>query len=444
MLQTDTIPKIEPNIRVGIILPEDKISRIKLEIPADENYTLRSESINNIFKKGPFVFQQEEKKIYCEGMGIDTTWKISATQASPIKPAGGIKVSGVPAGRGFHWQKFIDVYLPGNLEISVQDGHLLLINELPLERYLNCVATAEMSARCPAAFLEAQTIAARSWMLANVEQKHLRRYGFDVCNDDCCQRYQGTGNLTAPSIQAAANTRGQVLLFQDRICDSRYSKSCGGMSERFSTIWGGQDHDYLQVRPDSDPAVAGAINELDSEQKVIDWINHTPLSFCSSSTIPEKELKKYLGNVDEEGKYFRWQVVYSQQEMCSLLNVKLNLKAKSILDFVPLQRGGSGRIIRLQVKYIDASGKVSTTIVQRDVQIRRALHQGFLYSSCIYFSAERGKDNFPVQFTIHGAGWGHGVGLCQIGALGMALRGYQTKEIVKHYYPGSRLTTIYK
>jgi SpoIID/LytB domain protein len=130
--------------------------------------------------------------------------------------------------------------------------------------------------------------------------------------------------------------------------------------------------------------------------------------------------------------------------MCSLLNVKLNLKAKSILDFVPLQRGGSGRIIRLQVKYIDASGKVSTTIVQRDVQIRRALHQGFLYSSCIYFSAERGKDNFPVQFTIHGAGWGHGVGLCQIGALGMALRGYQTEEIVKHYYPGNRLTTIYK
>ncbi len=395
-------------------------------------------------KKGPFIFQQEEEKVNCAGVGIDSTWVISAAQASPVKPAGGIKVSGVPAGRGFHWQKFIDVYLPGNLEVSVQDGHLLLINELPLEQYLICVATAEMSARCPAAFLEAQTIAARSWMLANVEQKHLRRYGFDVCNDDCCQRYQGTGNLTTPSIQAAENTRGQVLLFQDRICDARYSKSCGGISERFSAIWGGQDHDYLQVRPDTDPAVAGAINELDSEQRVIDWINQTPLSFCSSSTIPEKELKKYLGNVDEEGKYFRWQVVYSQQEICSLLNAKLNLKAKSILDFVPLERGGSGRIVRLQVKYIDAAGKVCTTIVQRDVQIRRALQQGFLYSSCIYFSSKKGKDNIPVQFTIHGAGWGHGVGLCQIGALGMALRGYQTKEIVKHYYPGSHLTTIYK
>jgi stage II sporulation protein D len=444
MLQTDMIPKIEPNIRVGIILPEDKINRIKLTIPAEGKYTISSAALNTTLKTDQLILQREHEKVKCAGVGIDSTWEISSSPASAIKPASGIKVLGVPAGRGFHWQKSIDVYLPGTLEASVKDGHLLLINELPLEQYLICVATAEMSACCPNAFLEAQTIAARSWMLAKVEQKHLRRYGFDVCNDDCCQRYQGTGNLTIPSIQAAEKTRGQVLLYHDRICDTRYSKSCGGMSEKFSTIWDGHDHDYLQVRPDADPAITAAISELDSEQRANDWINQTPLSFCSSSTIPEKELKKYLGNVDEEGKYFRWQVVYSQQEICSLLNEKLNLKAKSILGFVPLERGGSGRIIRLQIKYLEAAGKECTIIVQRDVEIRRALHQGFLYSSCIYFNSQTGKDKIPVKFSIHGAGWGHGVGLCQIGSLGMALQGYQVKEIVKHYYPGSQLSTIYE
>jgi stage II sporulation protein D len=443
MLQPDLIPNAEPNIRVGIILPEDKIEQIELTIPAEGKYTISSAALNTTLKKDQLILQREHEKVKCAGVGTDSTWVISAIQTLPIKPATGIKVLGVPAGRGFHWQKLIDVYLPGNLEISVREGHLLLIDELPLEQYLLCVATAEMSSHCPAAFLEAQTIAARSWLLANVEQKHIT-HGFDVCNDDCCQRYQGTGNLTAPSVQAAENTRGQVLLYQDLICDARYSKSCGGMSERSSAIWGGRDLDYLQVRPDTDPAVVAAINNLDSEQRVIDWINQTPLSFCSPATIPDKELKKYLGNVDEEGKYFRWQVVYSQQQICSLLNTKLDLKAKAILDCVPLERGGSGRIIRLQVQYLDALDKEGTAIIQRDVEIRRVLHPGFLYSSCIYFSSKKSRNNIPVQFTIHGAGWGHGVGLCQIGALGMALQGYQAKEIVKHYYPGSQLRSIYK
>ncbi len=443
MLHSNMIPETEPTIRVGIVLPEDKINQLELQIPAAGIYTISSANVNKTLNEGKIIIQQEKEKINCSNIGIDSSWRISVPLDSSIKPACGIKVFGVPAGRGFHWQKMIDVYLPGNLEIGVKEDWLLLINELPLEQYIMCVATAEMSASCPTAFLEAQIIAARSWMLANVEKKHIQ-LRFDVCNDDCCQRYQGTANLTVQSIQAAENTRGQVLLYQNRICDARYSKSCGGISERSSTIWGGHDSDYLQVRPDTGRTAAETIIDLDSEKRVIDWINQTPLSFCSPAVIPEKNLKKYLGKVDEAGKYFRWQVVYSQQEICSLLNAKSDLKAKVILALIPLERGGSGRILRLQVKYLDAAGKEYITIVQGDVEIRRMLHKGFLYSSCIYFSRKTGKNNIPVEFTIHGAGWGHGVGLCQIGALSMALQGYQAEEIVKHYYPGSQLTTIYK
>jgi len=376
-------------------------------------------------------------------LGIDTSWLISGSRNLQIKPASGIKVCGVTAGRGFHWQKFIDVYLPGNLEIVIREGQLVLINELPLEKYLMCVATSEMSSRCPVALIESQTIAARSWMLANVEKKHIH-LGFDVCNDDCCQRYQGSGNLSIKAIKGAENTRGQVLQYQNRICDTRYSKNCGGMTERYSTIWGGKDYDYLQVVPDTGQTAVKKITTLDTEQQVIDWINKVPNSFCSSASMPEKDLHKYLGKVDETEQYFRWQVVYAQQEICQLLNQKLNLKAKAILDLIPLRRGGSGRMIRLQIIYLDDIGNENKIIIERDVEIRRTLHKGFLYSSCIYFSKKMGTNNIPSGFIIHGAGWGHGVGLCQIGALGMALKRYRTVEILSHYYPGSILTKIYR
>jgi stage II sporulation protein D len=443
MLQSDVIPVLEPTIRVGIVFPEDKIGKLELSIPENDVYTITSSAIQKTLTRGKIVFRKKDDKIHCSGMGIDTSWLLSESPERQIKPYSGIKVAGILAGRGFHWQKLIDVHLPGKLEFATNGGQLILINELPLEKYLMCVATSEMSARCPSAFLETQTIAARSWILANVEKKHIH-LGFDVCNDDCCQRYQGTGQLTRQSIRGAEHTRGQVLLYQDHICDARYSKSCGGMMERFSTIWDGQDYDYLQVTPDTDQTTAKNIAPLNSEQLVIDWINQVPPSFCSSRSIAEKKLHKYLGQVDEKGKYFRWQVVYTQSEICNLLNEKLNIAAQAILDLVPLARGGSGRIIRLQITYLDDKGKESKIIVQRDVHIRRALHKEFLYSSCIYFSKKTGTGNFPSEFIIHGAGWGHGVGLCQIGALGMALQGHVTAEILDHYYPGSILTTIYK
>ena len=305
-----------------------------------------------------------------------------------------------------------------------------------------CVATSEMGAKCPHSLLEAQTIVARSWMLANVEQKHID-LGMDVCNDDCCQRYQGSGNLTNHSIAAAIATRGQVLMQGDLVCDARYSKSCGGVMESFATIWAGPELPYLQNIPDRESENIEAIPVLQDEEKIREWIDSQPPAFCSPQTVAEESLADYLGNVDEEGKYYRWQVTYSQADLCKLLNSKLNLDAAYISGLQSLSRGGSGRIIELRIDYQKNNGRKAKYIVTRDVDIRKALHEGFLYSSCIYFELHKDSNGRISEVIIHGAGWGHGVGLCQIGALGMSIEGYSTQQILSHYYPGSRLVKIY-
>jgi SpoIID/LytB domain protein len=354
----------------------------------------------------------------------------------------GAKVKRVVAGRGFHWEKPIDVYLPGSIEIRQHDGHLILINVLPLEEYLMCVATSEMGAACPPALIESQTITARSWILANIEQKHVSMK-MDVCNDDCCQRYQGTGNLTGQSIRGAENTAGQVLLYNSKICDARYSKSCGGMMETFRTIWTGTDLDYLRNIADAPEGFKHPLLPLSTEEKVKQWIEEIPETFCSSKIVNENTLKKYLGSVDEEGKYFRWRIDYNQKQLCDLLNEKLNISAIAILGFRPINRGGSGRLIRIEISYRNKEGENKTFVIDSDYKIRQTFHKGFLFSSCFYIASENPKGEIPQNFIIKGGGWGHGVGYCQIGALGMALKGYTTEEILSHYYPGSQLKKIY-
>jgi SpoIID/LytB domain protein len=299
-----------------------------------------------------------------------------------------------------------------------------------------------MGAECPPALIESQTIAARSWMLANIEQKHIQM-GMDVCNDDCCQRYQGSSNLTTQSIAGARNTEGQVLLYKDKICDARYSKSCGGMTETFHTIWPGNDPEYLQNIADAPDGFVHSSLPLSNEQKVIEWIDSIPATFCSSKTIPESTLKKYLGSVDEQGTYFRWQIEYSQKELCDLLNNKLNLAAKKVSELKPVNRGGSGRLSQLMITFLNSSNQAETFMLDSEYKIRQTFHKGFLYSSCFYIISEPDLEEYPAKFILKGAGWGHGVGYCQIGALGMALNGYSTEQIVAHYYPGSELRRIY-
>jgi SpoIID/LytB domain protein len=443
MLNPNEIPATEPLLRVGIILPEDKYDALSIEI--QNGYEYKIENIKNRIKKvnqKNLTFSAFKDSINVNNFGASKFWKIIPNSDYEIIPQAGLKVKNVVAGRGFHWQKYIHIFLTGSIEISMVNGNLILINELPIEEYLMCVATSEMSSECPDTLIESQTIAARSWMLANVEQKHVS-IGMDVCNDDCCQRYQGTTYLSKQSISGAMKTCGQVLLFEDKICDARYSKSCGGAMESFTTIWKGEELLYLKNKFDNFDKLATELLPLNTTDKVKDWVNSQPDSFCSPVTIAEESLPKYLGNVDKEGTYYRWQFQYSQYEITSLINKQLNLNAISILSLESIGRGGSGRIINLKIKYQNAKKELESYIIERDVEIRRVLHEKFMYSSCIDIEASEFKDNVPGIFTIKGAGWGHGVGLCQIGALGMSLKGYSTKDILYHYFPGSQLTKIY-
>jgi SpoIID/LytB domain protein len=443
MLIPNTIPDKEPILRVGIVLPEDNINQIEIELSESIEYQILSDGQNPYFPQHKILsFAYSSNKIHLNNEIPGNYWRIENIRDYKIISKTGNCVKNVVAGRGFHWQKPIDVYLPGTIEIGSYNNTLILINELPLEEYLMCVATSEMGAECPAALIESQTIAARSWMLANIERKHVDM-GMDVCNDDCCQRYQGSGNLTAQSIAGARNTLGQVLLYNNKICDARYSKSCGGIMESFQTIWPDADLEYLKNIPDAAKGFSHRALPLSTEDKVRLWIDDTPATFCSSITIDESVLKKYLGSVDEEGKYFRWQIKYSQEELCHLLNEKLNLSAIAILRFNPVHRGGSGRLSKIEVLFRNDQNQDKSYLIDNEYKIRQSFHKGFLYSSCFYILTQDIKNDIPQKFTLHGAGWGHGVGYCQIGALGMALNGYTTEQIVLHYYPGSSLEKIY-
>ena len=437
------IPDKEPRLRVGIVLPEDNKRSLIAELPGDQAFEIQTdEGRTSIPDGGLLRFDFDENEGIKTRYGQSTGWSIRPLAVAKTHPGSGIKLLDIIAGRGFHWQKPVSIYLSGSLDIKVYEQRLILINELPMEDYLMCVATSEMGADCPSALIESQTIAARSWMLANREQKHIA-LGMDVCNDDCCQRYQGNENLTDHAIRGALNTAGQVLLYNNAICDARYSKSCGGIMESFSAVWNGDDLPYMRNIPDAPPGFSHTALPLSSEKQIRAWIDDVPDTFCSPHAIPESSLKRYLGSVDESGNYFRWHFSYTQQELRTLLNRKLNLNSRAILDLKPLNRGGSGRITKLEINYQSETGEKKSHLIDSEYRIRQALHPGFLYSSCFYIIQQPQPAPVPEQITLKGAGWGHGAGLCQIGALGMALADYNTRDILSHYYPGSELKKIY-
>ncbi len=441
MLKPGVIPKEEPLLKVGIVLPEDNQQSVDLVLKDVESTLL---VINDQFSVPVAITDHKIEVAIVEDTLRIKSYNISETirNIKLIQEIGNTSIDTYPviAGRGFHWTKHIHVKLPFTIELKIVDGLLLLVNELPLETYLACVSTSEMGAECPGSFIETQTIVARSWMLANVEQKHVQ-FGIDVCNDDCCQRYQGTNNLTEVSKAGAVKTRGQVLMFDNKICDARYSKSCGGIMEKFENLWEGGPLPYMQNIPDSKKDIS---IDLSNEPEMKKWVESIPETFCSPHFIPEKELKKYLGSVDEEGQYFRWTVTTSQKEIVSNLNDKINLNIKTLVSLNPLKRSGSGRLLELEIIYIDKSHTQHSVIIYKDYEIRRVLHKKFLYSSAIIIEDIISENSmYPEGFVFKGAGWGHGAGLCQIGGLGMALNGYNKEDILYHYYPGSRLKKIY-
>ena len=366
----------------------------------------------------------------------------------------------VTIGMNFHWERKEDQTFEGNLcFLANAHGTILAINEIGVEQYLQSVISSEMSAEAPGEFLKAHAVTSRSWLVAMLERQKkfknirmpsqrsqgtkdeiLRWYDredhahFDVCAGYHCQRYQGITKVTSKSAEEAVlATRGQCIMYNNEICDARFSKACGGRTELFEHTWEDTPMPYLQSVSDSAQAHPQLLNEADAER----WILSSPDAYCNTSD--GKILKQVLPSFDQETTdFFRWKVEYTQEQLVHILHTKSEIDFGMLMDIVPLSRGPSGRIYKLKVV-----GSNRTIIVGKELEIRRWFSRSHLYSSAFIVKTERDAKGIPAKFTLFGAGWGHGVGLCQIGAAVMAAKGCKAEEIVKHYFRKSDLRKLY-
>ncbi|OFY45996.1 MAG: amidase [Bacteroidetes bacterium RBG_13_44_24] len=367
----------------------------------------------------------------------------------------------VTIGVDFHWQRKEDQVFKGSLKLIVEEDKITAVNVLSIEDYLTSVISSEMNATSSEEFLKAHAVISRSWLLAQIEKsrnigKEGKKYeahtrtdkevirwydredhkNYDVCADDHCQRYQGITRASTPAvIKVIGNTFGEVLTFKGAICDTRYYKCCGGMTELFENVWEPVNHPYLQRVIDNPAPPEGYTLEMNDEDSARKWILGKPDSFCNTSD--KKILSQVLNDYDQEtNDFYRWKVTYTRKELSDLIKTRTGIDFGSIIDLVPLERGVSGRIKRLKIE-----GTLITMIIGKELEIRKSLSKSHLYSSC--FFVERTEDGADVRFTLYGAGWGHGVGLCQIGAAVMGAKGYKYREILEHYFPGSVLKKLY-
>ena len=361
-------------------------------------------------------------------------------------------------GNHFHWERKEHQTFQGDLILQLrEDGTIAVINEIFLEDYLISVVYSEMNAAAPMEFLKAHTILSRTWILAALDRKKKMEETavqtekitegevnhwydredhdlFDVCADDHCQRYQGvTKGLSEQAEETIRETRGVVITYRDEICDARYSKCCGGITEIFDTAWEYERVPYL--RSISDAPVTHRSIKAEEEASV--WILSEPKAYCN--TKDDELLKKILPKTDCETKdFFRWKVEYSREELEEILREKSGFDFGALREIVPLQRGPSGRICRVEI-----IGSKRSMIVGKELEIRRWLSRSHLYSSAFIVSMKWSPQGEAERFIFNGAGWGHGVGLCQIGAAVMATKGFSTEEILKHYFRGVEMKKIY-
>jgi len=432
----------EPLIRIGIL------SAPAIDGSLDGLFSYRNKQVI-----GPFEARVGSNTINFRLGGN----RFAAKQIRLVPLAGStFALQGVRIGIGFHWEKTEKQVFKGSLVLECgPDGSLTAINEILIEEYLKSVISSEMSASAPVEFLKAHAIASRSWLAAMLGRKKekppappsgpvpaaefIKWYDredhgqFDVCADDHCQRYQGISKIiSGNAAQAVADTRGIFLVSNKKICDARYYKCCGGITENFSSAWEDRKVEYLSSVPDS----STAYKPVESEEEALSWVRSRPDAFCN--TADEALLGRILPENDRGTDFFRWQVSYSRAELEELVRQKSGLDFGTITELVPIERGPSGRIIRLEVR-----GSERTAVIGKELEIRRWLSPAHLLSSAFSVSVEKDGSGVPSRFILDGAGWGHGVGMCQIGAAVMASRGYSAPEILTHYFQGASLEKLY-
>jgi len=364
-------------------------------------------------------------------------------------------------GINFHWERGQDQTFQGTLILKQRgDGTIAAINEINLEDYLESVISSEMNPAAPLGFLMAHAILSRSWLLRSLQRKKqinniagtvharisekeeeiTRWYEqedhdlFDVCADDHCQRYQGiTRIVSEKAAKAVQDTCGQVIIYKDEICDARFSKACGGLTEEFETAWADTHIPYLTSI--SDASIAQ--NPIGTEEDAAQWILSEPDVYCNIKDTAV--LEKILPDFDRETKnFFRWKVSYDRRELEEILQEKSDYDFGTLKEIRPVCRGPSGRIYKLKIV-----GSKKSVTVGKELEIRRWLSGTHLYSSAFIVKTERNIRGEAEHFIFYGAGWGHGVGLCQIGAAVMATKGFSAKDILKHYFPGTEIRDIY-
>lgn len=369
----------------------------------------------------------------------------------------------VTIGVNFHWERKENQRFKGALKLIVENGKITPINILGVEDYLLSVISSEMSATASLELLKAHAVISRSWLLAQIDKNKrivdageqysavektsddemIKWYdredhiNFDVCADDHCQRYQGITRASTPQVAKAIEaTRGQVLMDGENLCDARFSKCCGGVYEEFENCWEPIHYDYLAARRDGENETD--FPDLTIEENAREWILTRPEAHCNTSDA--EILSQVLNNYDQETTdFYRWEVTYTQEEISKLVKERSGMDYGNIVDLVPIARGTSGRLYKLKIV-----GTNKTLTIGKELEIRRTLSPFHLYSSA--FVVEKGENDangLPSTFTLKGAGWGHGVGLCQIGAAVMGAKGYNYKEILLHYFVDADIKELY-
>lgn len=421
-------------------------------------------SLNGNFCAKGEITSGEQVVMFSEGGILWNNILYKELTFTPQNKKTSFSMSDVTIGINFHWERQETQIFLGTLKLVVDEGKITAINILPVEEYLISVISSEMNATSSIEFLKAHAVISRSWLFAQIEKRkslvnkpndffsfiktdseYIRWYDredhtiFDVCADDHCQRYQGITKATNKSVaEAVKATCGQILMDGKKICDARFSKCCGGVSEEFEYCWDDKKYNYLSSIRDSERKDSQSIPDLTKESEADKWIRTSPEAFCNTSN--KKTISQILNNYDQETTdFYRWKVKYSQHELSTLIREKSKTDYGDIIDLIPIERGKSGRICKLKIV-----GTLKTLIIGKELEIRRTLSESHLFSSAFVVDKDNIINGIPQEFTIIGAGWGHGVGLCQIGAAVMGEKGYKYDEILLHYYKGARICNLYE